>query len=131
VTDAVNLGGRGVLAQLWARERLAELRDRHALGDEPAKRKDEIVQLGLKHNLLTPFTSFVAVDTVARLAPGAADKVQRVMQPIASPAGVTGGGELVPTTPEPATVSLIVTAALVVGWGVWRERRKNRRARHE
>jgi Ca-activated chloride channel family protein len=131
VTDAVNLGGRGVLAQLWARERLAELRDRHALGDEPAKRKDEIVQLGLKHNLLTPFTSFVAVDTVARLAPGAADKVQRVMQPIASPAGVTGGGELVPTTPEPATVSLIVTAALVAGWGVWRERRKNRRTRHE
>ena len=125
VAGATNLGGRGVLAQLWARERLEQLRDLHALRDEPAKRKEEIVALGLKYNLLTPYTSFVAVDTVVRKAAGAAgDAAQKVDQPVALPEGMSAGGENVPTTPEPATVSLMVMAALVVAWGVWRERRK-------
>jgi Ca-activated chloride channel family protein len=124
VAQAVNLGGSGVLAQLWARERLEQLRDQHAVGDEPAKRKAEIVALGLKYNLLTPFTSFVAVDTMVRKPAG--DAAQKVTQPVALPAGMNTGGELVPTTPEPATVSLMLVAALVVGWGVWRERKRTR-----
>jgi len=124
---AVNLGGRGVLAQLWARERLEQLRDLHALGDEPVKRKGEIVALGLKYNLLTPFTSFVAVDTTVRAAPNGAGDGKTVMQPSALPAGVSelAGGDLVPTTPEPETVGLIVVAALVVGGGLWRRRQNN------
>ncbi len=120
VAGAVDLGGRGVLAQLWARERLEQLRDLHAVGDEPAKRKEEIVSLGLKYNLLTPYTSFVAVDTVVRKAAG--DAGRTVDQPVALPEGMSVGGESVPTTPEPGTVTLMVVAALVVAWGVWREK---------
>ncbi len=126
VSGAVNLRGSGVLAQLWARERLEQLRDLHAVGDEPAKRKEEIVALGLKYNLLTPYTSFVAVDTVVRKAAGAAgDAAQKVDQPVALPEGMSSG-EGVPTTPEPATVTLIVMAAAVVAWGIWRERGRAR-----
>ena len=127
-TNAVNLGGRGVLAQLWARERLEQLRDLHALGDEPVKRKAEIVALGLKYNLLTPFTSFVAVDTTVRAATNGVGDGKTVLQPSALPAGVSelAGGELVPTTPEPETVSLMIVAALVTGWGIWRARRKTK-----
>ncbi|MGC4072148.1 MAG: VIT and VWA domain-containing protein [Nibricoccus sp.] len=119
VAGATNLGGRGVLAQLWARERLEQLRDLHAVGDEPEKRKGEIVALGLKYNLLTPYTSFVAVDTLVRKAAGGA--AENVNQPVALPEGMSSG-EGVPTTPEPATVTLMVMAALVVAWGVWREK---------
>jgi Ca-activated chloride channel family protein len=119
VAGAVDLGVRGVLAQLWARERLEQLRDLHAVGDELAKRKEEIVALGLRYNLLTPYTSFVAVDTVVRKTAG--DAAQKVDQPVALPEGMTAG-EGVPTTPEPGTVTLMVVAALVVAWGVWREK---------
>jgi Ca-activated chloride channel family protein len=122
VAGAVDLGGKGVLAQLWARERLEQLRDLHAVGDEPVKRKEEIVALGLRYNLLTPYTSFVAVDTVVRKAAGAAGAAaQKVDQPVALPEGMSAG-EGVPTTPEPGTVTLMVVAALVVAWGVWREK---------
>jgi Ca-activated chloride channel homolog len=124
VANAVNLGSNGVLAQLWARERLEQLRDRHAQGDEPAKRREEIVALGLKYHLLTPFTSFVAVDTTVRKLSGG--DAEKVTQPVALPAGMSESAELVPTTPEPATVSLMIVAALVVAWGVWRERQKTR-----
>jgi Ca-activated chloride channel family protein len=131
VAGATDLGGRGVLAQLWARERLEELRDLHAVGDEPAKRKDEIVALGLKYNLLTPYTSFVAVDTVVRKAAGAAgDAAQKVDQPVALPEGMSAG-EGVPTTPEPATITLMVVAALVVAWGVWREKGRGKNVRKD
>ena len=129
MAGAANLGGRGVLAQLWARERLEQLRDLHALRDEPAKRKEEIVALGLKYNLLTPYTSFVAVDTVVRKSAG--DAAEKVDQPVALPEGMSAGGENVPTTPEPATVSLMVMAALVVAWGVWREKGRGEKLRKD
>jgi Ca-activated chloride channel family protein len=91
VAGAMRVSGRGVLAQLWARERLEQLRDLHAVGDEPAKRKEEIVALGLKYNLLTPYTSFVAVDTLVRKV--AANEARKVDQPVALPAGITDSSE--------------------------------------
>jgi Ca-activated chloride channel family protein len=123
VAGATDLGGRGVLAQLWARGRLEQLRDLHALGDEPLKRKEEIVALGLTYHLLTPYTSFVAVDTAVRKVAGEAD-AETVTQPVAFPEGMSAGS--VPTTPEPATVSLMAMVGAVVAWGVWREKGRKR-----
>jgi len=49
------------LRYLWARGRIAELGDFNRLGrDDEAVR--EITRLGLAHNLLTDYTSFIAVD---------------------------------------------------------------------
>lgn len=121
VSRAINLNGCGLLAQLWARERLAELRDLHAVGDARDQRRAEIVQLGLRYHLLTPFTSFVAVDTVARVS---GTPAQRVNQPASLPQGMSPGavGELVPTTPEPETIGLVAVAAVMLGWILWRRR---------
>lgn len=52
-------GNRG-LRYLWARSRIAELSD-YGSGDVSDAAVKEITQLGLKYNLLTRYTSFIAV----------------------------------------------------------------------
>ncbi|MDF1548201.1 MAG: hypothetical protein P1P88_10295, partial [Bacteroidales bacterium] len=61
------------LRYLWARNRIKYLSDYAFYFEEPGMyktispaRKQKIIDLGLKYNLLTNFTSFVAVDTIAR-----------------------------------------------------------------
>ena len=49
------------LAQLWARERIRRLDDYNHLGHDDA-RTEEVTRLGLDYNLLTAYTSFVAVE---------------------------------------------------------------------
>jgi Ca-activated chloride channel family protein len=50
------------LATLWARKKIDALLDSMVTGTKESSIKPEIIQLALKHNLLTRFTSFVAVD---------------------------------------------------------------------
>jgi Ca-activated chloride channel family protein len=74
----------GALRQLWARQRVQRLSDDDQFGQE-AGRKAEITSLGLTYNLLTAYTSFVAVDTVVRQG-GASTTVT---QPLPMPEGVS------------------------------------------
>lgn len=67
------------LEYLWARERIERLGDRSQ--DEATKKA--IVALGLEHNLLTPYTSFVAIGE-HRTSQGSTT----VRQPLATPKGV-------------------------------------------
>src|SRR5262249_34918739 len=76
--------GLGALVHLWARRRVAELGDREAFGG--GDQHDQIVGLGVRYHLLTPYTSFVAVDTVRRR--GSRDLVT-VRQPVPLPEGVS------------------------------------------
>jgi len=87
--DAVNLNGRGTLALLWARERLWDLKDLHAQRVDAEKQKAAIVELGLKYNLLTPFTSFVAVDLTPRISAESAVQAKKVTQAQPLPKGVS------------------------------------------
>lgn len=73
------------LRQLWARQRVQLLSDYAQFG-ETADRKAEITNLGLKYNLLTAHTSFVAVDTQVRNAGG---QSSTVTQPLPLPEGVS------------------------------------------
>ncbi len=59
----------GALRYLWARHRITLLSDYNRLkaSDE---RVQEVTNLGLTYNLLTAYTSFVAVDTQVRLEDG-------------------------------------------------------------
>lgn len=64
-------GSESVLPLVWARERIAELDDYvgvNGLGSASDTRelKQEITNLGLTYNLLTRYTSFVAVDNAPR-----------------------------------------------------------------
>ncbi len=127
VAQAGRIDAPDVLSQLWARTRIARLGDdlavssgsRHEDASPAGKLKAEITALGLGYNLLTPFTSFVAVDTVVRKDP--ADPTQTVKQPLQLPQGVASSavGQNVPVSPEPATVLLVlvgVASLVLVAW---------------
>ncbi|MEP2058831.1 MAG: VIT and VWA domain-containing protein [Maribacter litoralis] len=71
------------LGYLWARKKIAELDDYKKLFNEDVKA--EVVALGLKYNLLTNYTSFVAVDEAIVNKDGTLKKVK---QPLPMPKNV-------------------------------------------
>lgn len=77
--------GNLALRYLWARSRIAELSDYGSANVSPERAK-EITELGLKYNLLTPYTSFIAVREVVRNPNGGAEEVN---QPLPLPIGVS------------------------------------------
>ncbi len=124
VAAAAKLNSPGLIGRLWARQRIAELADLQELKLDEA-RKAEVTQLGLRYNLLTKYTSFVAVDEVVRRVP--TDPLRTVEQPSLLPEGVSNlavGGD-VPTTPEPGTVLLLGAAAISLASSLWRRWRKD------
>jgi Ca-activated chloride channel family protein len=73
------------LRALWARKWVAVLEDEfHMGGGKPVE--DAITDLGLFYNLLTPFTSFVAIDSEVVNRDG---KSETVRQPLPMPEGVS------------------------------------------
>ena len=73
------------LQYLWARHRIALLSDYNVLRQDPERVK-EVTRLGLAYNLLTAYTSFVAIDTEVRLIDG---QPITVKQPLPLPEGVS------------------------------------------
>ncbi len=73
------------LRYLWARHRIALLADYNRLKPQD-ERIREVTHLGLSYNLLTAYTSFVAVDNQRRLKDG---KAVTVEQPLPLPEGVS------------------------------------------
>lgn len=101
------------LRALWARERVRQLADYKAVDPTDHDAKNQIIQLGLKYELLTEFTSFVAVDESPRELLAAA---RTVIQPLPLPRGVSplavgGSGGAAGTTPEPGGVLLVLIAS--------------------
>jgi Ca-activated chloride channel homolog len=93
------------LRYLWARHRIALLSDYNKLRLDD-KRVSEVTELGLAYNLLTAYTSFVAVDSEIRNKDG---KPTTVKQPLPLPEGVSDyavGGPMMKsmalTAPSPA-----------------------------
>lgn len=76
----------GALRYLWARSRIAELSD-YGSADVSEASIREITDLGLKYNLLTPYTSFIAVREKVVNPNGSANDVE---QPLPLPVGVSG-----------------------------------------
>jgi len=73
------------LRYLWARHRIALLSDYNRLRRQD-ERVEEVTRLGLNYNLLTAYTSFVAVDAQVRLKDG---KTVTIKQPLPLPQGVS------------------------------------------
>ncbi|MFJ3260755.1 VIT domain-containing protein [Pseudomonas sp. NPDC086581] len=107
------------LAHLWARKRLASLMDQEAL-DGGFEFSSQILDLGLKYQLLTPYTSFIAVDQQVRNPDPQASKT--VDQPLPMPQGVSNNAisSTVPGTPEPGVWAMLLLAALGGWW--WRRK---------
>jgi Ca-activated chloride channel family protein len=85
VQKAKPVESNSALRYLWARHRISLLSDYNYLrpNDERVK---EVTDLGLTYNLLTAYTSFVAIDSQVRLVDGQAVTVK---QPLPLPQGVS------------------------------------------
>jgi len=73
------------LRYLWARHRIAILSDYNKLRPDDGRVR-EVTGLGLQYNLLTAYTSFVAVDTEVR---NTGDRPTTIKQPLPLPQGVS------------------------------------------
>jgi Ca-activated chloride channel family protein len=125
VIDLAEAAAKGLdhpaLPVLWARERVRRLEDEQtpwdsSRGTQPVSTNPETVReitsLGLSYSLLTPYTSFVAVDETPRHLDSTA---QTVKQPLPLPQGVTDaavGSAPAPvvvngSVPEPGAIGLI------------------------
>jgi Ca-activated chloride channel family protein len=93
------------LRYLWARTKITNVKD-YAAESDFEENVREITRLGLAYNLLTQYTSFIAVLEEVRNSGGAA---QDVSQPIPLPQGVSGmavgGGNKVP---EPGLLEIVI-----------------------
>ncbi len=85
VSKAKPAAERSGLRYLWARHRITLLSDYNKLRAD-ADRTAAVTDLGLRYNLLTAYTSFVAVDTEVRSKDG---KPVSVKQPLPLPEGVS------------------------------------------
>jgi Ca-activated chloride channel family protein len=109
------------LPLLWARTRLARLTD-YAAGEKDAATRGAVTQLGLHYNLLTEYTSFVAIHEKVRNTQGPA---QDVDHPLPLPHGVSNlavGGRKVPE-PELGITSIALLLITALYW--IRRRRKS------
>jgi Ca-activated chloride channel family protein len=98
-----------LLPILWARQRVERLSEAQATDAEGGLIRDKIVEIGLLHSLLTPYTSFVAVDETVVNKEGQTEDVQ---QPLPLPQGVSELAVARPV-PEPELVWLLL---LLAGW---------------
>ena len=85
VAQSRPLETNSALRYLWARHRIALISDYNRLSPQDERVK-EVTSLGLTYNLLTAYTSFVAIDTQVRLVDG---KPVTVKQPLPLPQGVS------------------------------------------
>jgi Ca-activated chloride channel family protein len=102
----------GALRQLWARTRITDLSD---LGPSAPseERVADITSLGLNYGLLTRYTSFVAVQEVARRTTEDADDVD---QPLPLPDDVSDLAVGVTAGPEPEIVWLYAIVLSMLGY---------------
>ena len=106
--------GNSALRYLWARTRIAELSDYGSENIAEGKVND-ITNLGLKYNLLTKYTSFIAVREKIVNPNGSA---QDVDQPLPLPLGVSD----MAVGDEPELMWLLLAVGLGAGvWLVWRQ----------
>lgn len=102
------------LSFLWARSRIATLGD-FGFAEPTTLAKSEITALGLKYNLLTDYTSFVAV---ARKVVNPGGAAQNVDQPLPLPAGVSNSaiGPSGDGADEPELWLLLGLLAAALAW---------------
>jgi Ca-activated chloride channel family protein len=108
------------LRYLWARSRIAELSD-YGAGQLDTDTIRNITSLGLKYNLLTQYTSFIAVREMVRNTQGSA---QDVDQPLSLPLGVSNLAVGMETGSEPELIWLMTASMLIAVMMFLRWRRR-------
>jgi Ca-activated chloride channel homolog len=87
VADAKPVIGNQALKYLWAREKIRVIDDYSGgYGGVPEDVEKQVTKLGIEYNLLTAYTSFIAIDTEIR---NDGKPVVTVKQPLPLPQGVS------------------------------------------
>lgn len=86
VTSVAPSGDNLAIKYLWAREKIRLMDDYTGVSPGDSDLKGEITALGLKYNLLTRYTSFIALDSEIRNQSGNSTTVK---QPLPLPEGVS------------------------------------------
>jgi Ca-activated chloride channel family protein len=81
----MRVGEQSGLSKLWARERIADLSRQLQFGGDREQLRTSILDLALKHHLVSEFTSLVAVDDVVVRPPGSLGHVEQA--PTSAPTG--------------------------------------------
>jgi len=76
------------IGRIWARNKITDLTDQMFKGEQPAL-VEEVTTLGLRHRLVTKYTSFVAVEEIVATSSGTP---QRVEIPVELPEGTVYEG---------------------------------------
>lgn len=126
-TSSVNVAStqlneaNSALRYLWARSRIAELSDYGAYQGEGENQK-AITELGLKYNLLTRYTSFIAVREVVTNPTGSAQDVNQALPlPLRVSDMAVGGTEV---GSEPELIFLIAAALMIAATAIFFNRRR-------
>ncbi len=111
MSETEPLESNHALRYLWARSRIARLSDYNLKWGNP-ENQAEITALGLTYNLLTAYTSFIAVSEVIRNPEGNSENVD---QPLPLPLHVSNAavGGFPASVPEPEMYLLLILAALM------------------
>jgi len=96
---------------LWARTHLDRIAGYGSIRNDESV-KDEITQLGLKYNMVTPYTSFVAVSEIIRNTEGDSTDVDQVLPLPQRVSGLAVGGGYRAYS-EPGMILLILPIAAV------------------
>ena len=107
MADAQSSEADHALRYLWARTRIARLSD-YMFDGNPDANRPAVTALGLQYNLLTPYTSFIAVHEVVRNPGGDSEEVD---QPRPLPLYVSNLA--VSAVPEPG-ITLLVAITLLL-----------------
>ncbi|MFN0279563.1 MAG: VIT and vWA domain-containing protein [Pyrinomonadaceae bacterium] len=87
----VRSDGNDFLPRLWASRRVGWLLEQIRANGETKETRDEVVELGTRYGLVTPYTSYLATDgsmaNVRQDAPMAADMMKRAPAKMAAPTG--------------------------------------------
>ena len=100
------------LKYLWARSRIDRISNFNSQKGNREKR-EELVSLGLQYNLLTQFTSFVAVDEIVRNPDMNSKDVKQPLTLSKNVSNLAVGGEM-RSVPEPGVVILALMLLLVL-----------------
>ncbi len=84
---AAPAGGGAAITAMWARARIRDLEDRYAISPDPWAER-EVVAVSKRHNVLSRFTAFVAVDRSTVVNPGGEQR--QIVQAVEAPAGWDG-----------------------------------------
>ncbi|MCG8461771.1 MAG: hypothetical protein MI919_36275, partial [Holophagales bacterium] len=93
-TTADRSGAELGLHKLWARDRIARLRDRRIEGMDAEEIRRRVVELGIEHHLVTRHTSLVAVDRTPHRPEG--EGLRSAPLPVETPAGWVPPGSVLP-----------------------------------